>query len=192
MPPTARPRTLFSLTINKAKFRKPVRPGDTLEYHVDKLAQRRNTYSYRGEAKVHGVRGGAWRRLTDCRALKLLRPMRAFAGYVLWVPPMTFLTTMAAPHRGCQKIDNRRLAEAGCSASEIMAITGHKTLAEVERYTRAAGQEQLARRAIKRQSENKSGKLVREEVANDQNDVEIASIISRVALPTGIEPVFQP
>ena len=73
-----------------------------------------------------------------------------------------------------------------------MAITGHKTLAEVERYTRAAGQEQLARRAIKRQSENKSGKLVREEVANDQNDVEIASIISRVALPTGIEPVFQP
>ena len=96
MPPTARPRTLFSLTINKAKFRKPVRPGDTLEYHVDKLAQRRNTYSYRGEAKVHGVRGGAWRRLADCRALKLLRPMRAFAGYVLWVPPMTFLTTMAA------------------------------------------------------------------------------------------------
>jgi integrase len=45
----------------------------------------------------------------------------------------------------------RRLAEAGCSASEIMAITGHKTLAEVERYTRAAEQEQLARRAIKRQ-----------------------------------------
>ena len=69
MPPTARPRTLFSLTINKAKFRKPVRPGDTLEYHVDKLAQRRNTYSYRGEAKVHGVRGGAWQRLTDCPAL---------------------------------------------------------------------------------------------------------------------------
>jgi site-specific recombinase XerD len=85
-----------------------------------------------------------------------------------------------------------RLAEAGCSASEIMAITGHKTLAEVERYTRAAEQERLARRAIKRQAENKSGKLVREEVANDQNDIEIASIISRMALPTGIEPVFQP
>ena len=67
-----------------------------------------------------------------------------------------------------------------------------RTLAEVERYTRAAGQEQLARRAIKRQSENKSGKLVREEVANDQNDIEIASIIDRMALPTGIEPVFQP
>ena len=94
------------------------------------------------------------------------------------------LLSRCKPH-GLRKAAARRLAEAGCSASEIMAITGHKTLAEVERYTRAAGQEQLARRAIKRQSENKSGKLVREEVANDQNDIEIASIIDRMALPTG-------
>src|SRR5262249_42428478 len=68
-----------------------------------------------------------------------------------------------------------------------MAITGHKTLAEVERCTRAAEQERLARRAIKRQAENKSGKLIREELANDQNDLEITSIISRVALPTGLQ-----
>jgi enterobacteria phage integrase len=101
------------------------------------------------------------------------------------------LPPRCVPH-GLRKAAARRLAEAGCSASEIMAITGHKTLAEVERYTRAAEQERLARQAIKRQSESRSGKLVREEVANDQNDIEIASIISRVALPTGIEPVFQP
>ena len=75
------------------------------------------------------------------------------------------------PH-GLRKAAARRLAEAGCSASEIMAITGHKTLAEVERYTRAAEQERLARQAIKRQSESRSGKLVREEVANDQNAIE--------------------
>ncbi len=93
------------------------------------------------------------------------------------------------PH-GLRKAAARRLAEAGCSASEIMSITGHKTLAEVERYTRAAEQEGLARQAIKRQSENKSGKLVREEVANEQNDIEIASVISRMALPRGIEPCF--
>jgi hypothetical protein len=68
-----------------------------------------------------------------------------------------------------------------------MAITGHKTLADVERYTRAAEQERLARRAIKRQAENKSGKLVSEEVANNQNDTEITTIISRMALPTGYE-----
>jgi 3-hydroxymyristoyl/3-hydroxydecanoyl-(acyl carrier protein) dehydratase len=32
-----------------------VRPGDTLEYHVDKVAKRRNIWWYRGEAKVGGV-----------------------------------------------------------------------------------------------------------------------------------------
>jgi integrase len=53
------------------------------------------------------------------------------------------------PH-GLRKAAARRLAEAGCSASEIMAITGHKTLAEVERYTRAAEQERLARQAVGR------------------------------------------
>jgi len=39
----------------------------------------------------------------------------------------------------------RRLAEAGCSANVIASISGHKTLREVERYTRAADQKQLAR-----------------------------------------------
>jgi integrase len=61
------------------------------------------------------------------------------------------------PH-GLRKAAARRLAEAGCSASEIMAITGHKTLAEVERYTRAAEHERLARQAIQRQSEKRSGR----------------------------------
>lgn len=48
---------------------------------------------------------------------------------------------------GLRKAAARRLAEAGCSAHEIMAITGHRSLAEVERYTRAASQERLARQA---------------------------------------------
>jgi hypothetical protein len=73
-----------------------------------------------------------------------------------------------------------------------MAITGHKTLAEVERYTRAAEQERLARQAIKRQSESRSGKPELHEVANQENDIEIASLISRVALPRGLEPLFSP
>src|SRR5436305_9532875 len=37
-------RALYFLTIDKAKFRKPAVPGDTLEYHVDKIAQRRNMW----------------------------------------------------------------------------------------------------------------------------------------------------
>jgi integrase len=52
-----------------------------------------------------------------------------------------------SPH-GLRKAAARRLAEAGCTAHQIAAITGHKTLAEVERYTRAVDQERLANAAI--------------------------------------------
>ncbi len=55
MPPTDKRRVMFFLTIDKAKSRKPARPGDTLEYHVDKITQRRNMWWYRGQAKVDGV-----------------------------------------------------------------------------------------------------------------------------------------
>ena len=36
---------------------------------------------------------------------------------------------------GLRKAAARRLAEAGCTANEIAAITGHATLVEVSRYT---------------------------------------------------------
>ena len=41
---------------------------------------------------------------------------------------------------GLRKAAARRLAEAGCTANQIAAITGHRSLREVERYTRAADQ----------------------------------------------------
>jgi 3-hydroxyacyl-[acyl-carrier-protein] dehydratase len=47
--------TVLFLTIDKAKFRKPAVPGDTLEYHVDKMTRRRNIWWYHCEAKVSGV-----------------------------------------------------------------------------------------------------------------------------------------
>ncbi|WP_114349343.1 tyrosine-type recombinase/integrase [Paracoccus lutimaris] len=52
-----------------------------------------------------------------------------------------------SPH-GLRKATCRRLAEAGCSAHEIMAISGHQTLAEVTRYTVAANRLHLAERAV--------------------------------------------
>ena len=52
------------------------------------------------------------------------------------------------PLHGLRKACARRLAEAGCSALEIMSITGHKTLAEVERYVRAANQKRMSQSAI--------------------------------------------
>jgi integrase len=49
---------------------------------------------------------------------------------------------------GLRKAASRRLAEAGCTAHEIMAITGHQTLKEVTRYTIAADRAGLARKAV--------------------------------------------
>jgi integrase len=51
---------------------------------------------------------------------------------------------------GLRKAACTRLADAGCSAHEIAAISGHKTLKQVEHYTRAADQARLARAAIER------------------------------------------
>ena len=47
-------KLVFFMTIDKAKFRKPVVPGDVLEYHMTKFAKKRNIWFYRGEAYVDG------------------------------------------------------------------------------------------------------------------------------------------
>jgi integrase len=54
------------------------------------------------------------------------------------------------PLHGLRKACCRRLAEAGCSVHEIKAISGHKSIGEVERYTRAVDQKAMAKRAIAR------------------------------------------
>ena len=56
----------------------------------------------------------------------------------------------ACSAHGLRKAACRRLAEAGCSANEIAAISGHASLREVERYTRAVDQERMARNAMAR------------------------------------------
>jgi integrase len=52
-----------------------------------------------------------------------------------------------SPH-GLRKASCRRLAEAGCSPHEIMSVSGHETLKEVERYTKAANRARLANSAM--------------------------------------------
>ena len=49
---------------------------------------------------------------------------------------------------GLRKAACRRLAEAGCSEKQIAAISGHASLNEVVRYTKAADQARLARDAM--------------------------------------------
>jgi 3-hydroxyacyl-[acyl-carrier-protein] dehydratase len=48
------PSYVYFMTIDGAKFRKPVIPGDTVEYHMTLHKRRRNMWWYRGEAKVNG------------------------------------------------------------------------------------------------------------------------------------------
>lgn len=45
-------RSMFLITIDKAKFRRPAVPGDRLEYHVRKSANRRSMWWYQTEARV--------------------------------------------------------------------------------------------------------------------------------------------
>jgi integrase len=54
---------------------------------------------------------------------------------------------------GLRKAACRRLAEAGCTPHEIMAISGHATLKEVTRYTKAVNQARMARSAMARTQE---------------------------------------
>jgi integrase len=51
---------------------------------------------------------------------------------------------------GLRKATARRLAEAGCTMHEIAAITGHASLSEVQRYTKAADQKRLALSAMEK------------------------------------------
>jgi integrase len=66
------------------------------------------------------------------------------------------LPARAAAH-GLRKAACRRLAELGCSANVIAAISGHSTLREVSRYTAAADQVRLARQGIEALTRTKTG-----------------------------------
>ena len=74
----------------------------------------------------------------------------------------------ACTFHGLRKAALTRLADAGCTAHEIAAISGHRSLREVERYTRAADQARLARAAMERTG-NKSVKPEPGEVSKPLN-----------------------
>jgi integrase len=60
------------------------------------------------------------------------------------------LPAKCVPH-GLRKATMRRLAEAGKTEKQIAAVSGHKTLREIERYTKAADQRKLARDAMSKE-----------------------------------------
>lgn len=124
------------------------------------------------------VRGDTIRVSQSKTGAQLVIPMHPELGAVLQAlskDQLTFLTTQyGKPFKNSAAFGNRfrqwcdaaglpnrsahglrksaavRLVEAGCSSKEVAAITGHASLREIERYTRAAEQEKLARAAIAR------------------------------------------
>lgn len=48
------PSLVYMMTVDNAKFRKPVRPGDVLELHMKKERQRANVWRFHGDAIVDG------------------------------------------------------------------------------------------------------------------------------------------
>jgi len=77
------------------------------------------------------------------------RSSKAYGNYMAEAIDKAGLPEHCVLH-GLRKAAARRLAEAGCSANEIASITGHATLEEVSRYTKAAEQKRLAVSALER------------------------------------------
>ena len=51
---TEKPRAVYFLTIDKCKFRKPVMPGDTIEYRMRSIGRRNTMWWFHGDAVVNG------------------------------------------------------------------------------------------------------------------------------------------
>jgi 3-hydroxyacyl-[acyl-carrier-protein] dehydratase len=49
-------KLVYFMTIDHAKFRKPVVPGDTVEYHVRTIRHRSNIWKFAAVARVDGVK----------------------------------------------------------------------------------------------------------------------------------------
>lgn len=53
--PTFEGKLVYFMSVESARFRKPVFPGDTLHVHVTRQRNRANVWKFAGEAKVDGL-----------------------------------------------------------------------------------------------------------------------------------------
>lgn len=49
-------KLVYFMTVDGARFRRPVTPGDQVHVHVAKLNQKRNVWKFSGEARVDGAK----------------------------------------------------------------------------------------------------------------------------------------
>ena len=53
--PESEGKLVYFMTVDNARFRRPVVPGDQMEVHVTKLRNRGNVWKFEGRAKVDGT-----------------------------------------------------------------------------------------------------------------------------------------
>jgi len=53
--PSAGNELVYFMSIDKARFRKPVLPGDTVYFHVNKIRARANVWKFKSQARVDGI-----------------------------------------------------------------------------------------------------------------------------------------
>jgi 3-hydroxyacyl-[acyl-carrier-protein] dehydratase len=54
LPPEIEPQIVYFMAIDRARFRRPVLPGDTVHYHMLKRRNRGRVWRFEGQAKVNG------------------------------------------------------------------------------------------------------------------------------------------
>ena len=145
------------------------------------------------------IRNGALHVKQEKTGLELIIPVHPTLTAILAAQPrdhLTFVTTRRGgpfqgaafsrwfrkqcdaaglPHcsaHGLRKAAARRLAEAGCTAHEIGAITGHASLTELGRYTRAADQRHLAEVAMTK-TRTSDGKPTEGFAKNAENSLQL-------------------
>ena len=90
--------------------------------------------------------------ITDARG----RPLRGLTGLLETAAERAGLPSHCVAH-GLRKAALRRIADHGGTTKEIAAVSGHRSLSEIEHYTRAADQVRLAMAAVaKLPDENKA------------------------------------
>jgi len=76
----------------------------------------------------------------------------------------------ACKFHGLRKAACRRLAEAGCTEKQIAAMSGHRSLKEIQRYTERADQVRLARAAMAQmQNQNIAGEKPRRRARSERD-----------------------
>jgi integrase len=81
-----------------------------------------------------------------------------FSGFMRDSIKAAGITDLSCRPHGLRKTLGRLLADAGCTANEIMGALGHKTLAEAERYTREADRRRAGRRAVLKLNDHRANK----------------------------------